>query len=478
MKEKPTLKELHKILSKKEMSVAELCNLYLERTVKKNKDILAFLEIFDDVKTQAKEAQKLFDTGSATILTGIPLATKDNILIEDRKVSASSLVLENFIAPYDSTVAKKLKNEGVVFFGRTNCDEFAMGGSTEKSAFFKTKNPYDFSRVPGGSSGGSAAAVASEMVPIALGSDTGGSIRQPASFCGCVGLKPTYGAVSRFGLIAMGSSFDQIGPVSNTVEDAEVMFKHIAGKDKHDSTSHDNKIEIKKKSPKDQVVGVPWRIIKQNILDKKVLDIFTETIEKLERSGWIIREVELPYLKYTLSTYYVLMQAEVSSNMARFDGMRYGAKIKSKDLLVEYMKTRALFGKEVKQRIITGTYVLSAGYYDTFYNKAYTVRKLAISDFKSAFSGDDAIDVVAMPTAPTLAFKIGEKNEDPIQMYMADVFTVPANIAGIPAISVPAGSIETDGKNLPFGMQFMAPWRREDLLFSIGKRFEKEMDKK
>lgn len=472
MKENLTLKKIHQSLIKKEMSVAEVCDFYLKEIERKDKDISAFLEVFSDVKEQAQKAQKMIDEGKASSLTGVPLATKDNILIKDRKVTAASAILENYVAPYDSTVSKKLKKEGVVFLGRANMDEFAMGASTEKSAFMTTKNPHDISRVPGGSSGGSAAIVASGMAPVAFGSDTGGSVRQPASFCGCVGLKPTYGAVSRFGLIAMGSSLDQIGPLTQTVTDSETVFNLISGRDSMDATTYER--EVSEDNKKDFVIGVPWHLIKQEGVDKEVTEAFTKNISDLEKAGFKIKDVELPNLEHTLSAYYVLVQAEVSSNMARFDGMRYGAKIKGKDLLEEYMKTRSLFGEEVKRRIITGTYVLSAGYYDTYYNKAYTVKKLAISDFEKVFSSNSPVDAVAFPTSPTPAFKVGEKNDDPIQMYMADMFTVPANISGVPAISIPGRTVRKDGKDLPLGLQLMAPWKREDTLFSIGKIYKEE----
>jgi aspartyl-tRNA(Asn)/glutamyl-tRNA(Gln) amidotransferase subunit A len=472
MKENLTLEKIHKSLIKKELSVNEVCDYYLKQIEEKDKEISAFLEVFGDIKEQAQKAQRIIDEGKATPLTGIPLATKDNILIKNRKATAASAILENYIAPYDATVVKRLKKEGVVFLGRANMDEFAMGASTEKSAFMVTKNPHDLSRVPGGSSGGSAAIVASGMAPFALGSDTGGSVRQPSSFCGCVGLKPTYGAVSRFGLIAMGSSLDQIGPLTQTVTDSETVFNLISERDPLDATSYEK--ETFKSKKEGFVVGVPWHLIKQKGVDKEVIDVFTENISDLEKAGFKIKEVELPNLEHTLSAYYVLVQAEVSSNMARFDGMRYGKKIKGKDLLEEYKKTRSLFGEEVKRRIITGTYVLSAGYYDTYYNKAYTVKKLAISDLESVFLKEKLVDVLAFPTSPTPAFKIGEKNDDPIQMYMADMFTVPANITGVPAISIPAKTIKKDNKDLPLGLQLVAPWKREDILFSIGKIYKKE----
>ncbi|MFP4616901.1 MAG: Asp-tRNA(Asn)/Glu-tRNA(Gln) amidotransferase subunit GatA [Candidatus Paceibacterota bacterium] len=468
-----TLEETKKALKERKISAVELCDLYLEKIKEKEDDISAFLEVFSDVKKQAEDAQKKIDAGRSSPLTGIPLAIKDNILIKDRSVSAASKILENYTAPYDSTVTKKLKEEKAVFLGRTNMDEFAMGASTEKSAFKETKNPHDLQRVPGGSSGGAAAAVASKMALAALGSDTGGSVRQPASFCGCVGLKPTYGAVSRFGLIAMGSSLDQIGPLTNTVVDSEILFNSIKGKDPLDATTYEDE-KNKKVGNKKEVIGVPWHLVKKEGVEKEVVDNFEKNVAELERKGYTVKQIELPYFEYTLNAYYVLVQAEVSSNMARFDGMRYGVKIEGEDLLEEYMKTRSLFGKEVKRRILAGTYVLSAGYYDTYYNKAYTVRRLAVSDLERIFSQEDPVDAVALPTTPTPAFKIGEKSEDPLQMYMADVFTVPANIAGVPAISIPAGYIKKEGSELPAGFQLIAPWKKEDTLFSIGKNFEKK----
>lgn len=476
MKDHPTLKQLKDRLTKKELSVAELCRVYTERIEKEDPMISAFLEVFSDIKEQGEVAQKMIDEDKGGDITGIPLAIKDNILIKNRKVSASSKVLEGYTAPYDSTVTEKLKEEGSVFLGRTNMDEFAMGGSTEKSSFLVTKNPVDPSRVPGGSSGGSAASVASGMAPAALGSDTGGSVRQPASFCGCVGLKPTYGSVSRYGLIAMGSSLDQIGPLTRTVTDSETIFNVISGKDPRDSTSYE-KEEPKKKGlgNRRETVGVPWHLIDKEGVDREVVETFKDNVSKLEDLGYSIEEIELPYLEYTLSAYYVLVPAEVSSNMARFDGMRYGAKIEGSGISSEYMKTRSLFGDEVKRRIITGTFVLSSGYYDTYYNKAYTIKRLAISDFERVFhEGKSVVDAIAMPTTPTPAFKIGEKSEDPVKMYMADVFTVPANITGIPAISIPGKEIEKEGQSLPQGLQILAPRKREDTLFSIGKRFRGE----
>ncbi|MEK7145413.1 MAG: Asp-tRNA(Asn)/Glu-tRNA(Gln) amidotransferase subunit GatA [Patescibacteria group bacterium] len=451
----------------------ELAESYLAEIEKKNPTLNAYLEVFDDVLEQAKEAEKLFEAGKATILTGIPLAVKDNILIKGRRAGAASKILEGYVAPYDATVIKKLKSVGAIFLGRTNMDEFAMGSSTENSAYGVTKNPHDEMRVAGGSSGGSAAAVAAELALAAFGSDTGGSIRQPAAFCGVVGLKPTYGAVSRFGLIAMGSSLDQIGPLAKTVEDAEIIFNAIREQDSMDSTTifsdtyEARKLQLQEKF----VIGVPRDFLGEGVAPE-VLENFEAGLKKLEKAGAEIRDIKLPNIKYSLSVYYIIMPAEVSSNLARFDGVKFGAKISGGNLLEDYLKTRGqLFGKEARRRLILGTYVLSAGYYDAYYNRAVAVRKLIADDFKKVFA--EGVHAIATPTTPSPAFKIGEKSNDPLQMYLADIFTVTANIVGIPALSLPSGFAEVDGKKLPLGFQLQTAWGREALLFEIGKKFEK-----
>jgi aspartyl-tRNA(Asn)/glutamyl-tRNA(Gln) amidotransferase subunit A len=395
------------------------------------------------------------------------MAIKDNILIKGRVVSAASKMLENYTATYDATVIKKLKDAGVVFLGRVNMDEFAMGGSTENSAFGVTKNPYDLERVPGGSSGGSAAAVAGDMALVALGSDTGGSIRQPASFCGLVGLKPTYGAVSRYGLMAMGSSFDQIGPLAKNVEDAKIIFDFISGPDEMDSTTLPKadlgNVKVLK-------IGVPRKVLEIDGLDPVVKKNFFESLEKLSSQGYEIIDIDLPNINYSLAAYYTLIPAEVSSNLARFDGVRYGLHQDGTNMVDDYFKTRATgFGPEVKRRIILGTYILSSGYYDAYYNKANIVRDLIRKDYEIAFK---KVDVIAMPTTPGPAFKIGEKINNPLQLYLEDIFTVPANLAGVPAISVPSGVKIVDGKELPFGLQFFADQGQEEVLFTLAKNFE------
>lgn len=470
---KLTIESAHSHLRSGDFTAKELAEAYLGNIEKKNQDVNAYLEVFDDVLKQAETAQKKFGNGTAGLLTGIPLAVKDNILIEARIASAASKMLENYRATYDATVISKLKKEGAIFLGRTNMDEFAMGGSTENSAFGVTKNPHDLSRVAGGSSGGSAAAVAMDGALAALGTDTGGSVRQPASFCGCVGLKPTYGAISRYGLIAMGSSLDQAGPITKTVGDCEIIFDAIKGKDKFDSTTIGETTYPKKSSSEKSgkiKVGVPMHFMNQGGIDPAVLANFNESVEKLKSLGFEISEIELPNIRYSLAAYYVVMPAEVSSNLARFDGVKYGLHKDGKDVVDDYFESRAAgFGKEVRRRIMLGTYVLSTGYYDAYYNKANAVRKLITKDFLNAFK---KVDIIITPTAPTPAFKIGEKATDPLQMYLEDIFTVTANLTGMPAMSVPSGEVSLGGKKLPLGLQMTAPYGREDILFEAGKKFE------
>ena len=461
-----TITKARAALDKGEYTAVELAQAYLKNIEATNGTMNAYREVYADVIAQAEAAQKLIDTKQAKALTGIPLAMKDNILIEGRIAGASSKLLENYHATYDATVTRKLKEQGAVFLGRTNMDEFAMGGSTENSAYGPSRNPHDAERVAGGSSGGSAAAVAMDGALAALGTDTGGSIRQPASFCGIVGLKPTYGAVSRHGLIAMGSSLDQAGPMTKTVEDTELIFNIIRGKDVYDSTSADGP----KNAPKEKlVIGVPRHFMKEG-LDADVLANFEETLKKLEAQGHTIKEVSLPNINYSLAVYYILMPAEVSSNMARFDGVKYGAHVGGDNLIQDYFKTRGhLLGKEVRRRIMLGTYVLSTGYYDAYYGKARATQDLLGRDFSDAFK---SVDVIVTPTSPTPSFKVGEKAADPLSMYLADIFTVTANLVGVPALSVPCGTAVRDGKQLPLGFQIIAPHFREDFLFTIGRAVE------
>ena len=482
-----TIKKARELLDSKKLSVKELVQYYLKNIENKNKKLNVFLEVYDDCLTQAERAQAMIDKGESKALTGIPIAIKDNILIKGRKASGASKILENYTATYTATATQKLIDQGAVILGRTNMDEFAMGSSTENSAFGITKNPLDHSRVSGGSSGGSAASVASDMALGALGSDTGGSIREPASFCGVVGLKPTYGSVSRYGLMAMGSSLDVIGPIAKTVTDAEIIFNVIKGKDKMDSTSipHPDFVLTSPKlgEVKKLKIGVPYHILNQDGISEGVKKNFEQSITKLKDLGFEIKDIKLPNIEKSLAAYYIIMPAEVSSNMARYDGIKYGLSVEgnsltsleSSNLLDIYKKSRGEgFGPEVRRRIILGTYILSSGYYDAYYGKAMMARKIIRDEFKTAF---DTVDVILTPTTPYPAWKIGEK-KSPLENYLADIFTVSANIVGIPAISLPSGYANINnnpltslGTKLPLGIQFMAPHGYENVLFKLGKSF-------
>jgi aspartyl-tRNA(Asn)/glutamyl-tRNA(Gln) amidotransferase subunit A len=460
-----TIETLNTKLISKELTVQEVVDAFLSNIYEKNDELNVFIEIHTDfIQEQIKIAQDKIDTGTATILTGIPIAIKDNILIKGEKITAASIILEGYTATYDATVIQKLKAQGAILIPRANMDEFAMGASTEFSAFGVTKNPHDTGRVAGGSSGGSAVAVASGMSVASLGSDTGGSVRQPASFCGVVGLKPTYGSVSRNGLIAMASSFDVIGPITKNVQDAQIIFDAIKGIDPLDQTTVLGEIssEVKK-------IGVPYHFLKSGI-DADVLAVFNSNIEQLKKMGYEIVDISLPSFEYALSIYYILVPAEVSSNMSRFDGVKFGQKVEGKDLIDDYFQTRGqLLGTEVKRRIMLGTYVLSAGYADEYYRKAWVARNAIKTEIKNIFK---EVDMIAMPVAPSPAFVIGEMSSDPLKMYLADIFTVSANVAGVPAISIPAGSVERDNKKLPVGLQLLAPWYGEQQLFNVGRKFE------
>ncbi len=480
-------------LRAKEFSVQELWDACAEVAHAKNPELNAYLEIFnaDDAAIKAAQERIEREGDAAPLLCGIPLAIKDNILIEGKIASAASKMLANYRAPYSATVISRLKTQNALFLGRTNMDEFAMGSSTEHSAFGVTKNPHDTSRVPGGSSGGSSAAVAAHLCIAALGSDTGGSIRQPAAHCGIVGLKPTYGAVSRYGLIAMGSSLDQIGPLAKTVEDAKILYDAIAGRDAMDSQTlgaHVVKETDAEKTvwpdpdgrPEDffagagsgtirvMRIGVPRHLLKKGI-DAEVLSAFEKTIGKLKAEGYDIVDIKLPTSEYALASYYVVMPAEVSTNLARLDGMRYGhaARDAAKSLtrggatlLEDYIKSRTEgFGPETRRRILLGTFVLSSGYIDAYYRKADASRELLRREYNEAFK---KCDVIAFPTTAASAFKIGEKS-DPVAMYLEDIFTVTANLTGMPAISVPMGDVN----GLPVGIHFTAPHQAEERLFSI-----------
>ena len=450
-----TIKKIHFLLTSKEFSAFDLTKEFFDYIEKKDKEIDAYkLLLKDEALHQANEIDKKIAAGEEiSLLAGVPLAIKDNILIKNTLSTAGSKILANYKAAYNATAIEKLKKQGAIFLGKTNMDEFAMGSSTETSAFRKTKNPLDLTRVPGGSSGGSAAAVASHQSVAALGSDTGGSVRQPASFCGLVGLKPTYGAVSRFGLIALASSLDQIGPLAKTVEDAAILLEAIVGKDKYDNSSENFQFQANSIYNKDDLKGLKIGIIKEinlNSLEKDLAIAFQKNLKQLENLGASIEEISIPHLSLSLACYYVLMPAEASSNLARFDGLRYSPSDKTGSLKDIYFETRGeYFGSEVKRRIVLGTFVLSSGYYDAFYYKARLVQTLIKKEFEEVFK---KVDLIVLPTTPTTAFKFNEKINDPLEMYLSDIFTVPANIAGLPAISLP---IYGENK-LPYGFQFLA----------------------
>jgi len=462
---KLTLKEASKKLKDGEISAAEIVEDCLGKIKSHDQDINAYLTVLsDEAKKAAEESDKNHERKSE--IDGMPIAIKDVICTKGIKTTAASKILEDFIPPYDATVISKLKDAGAVIIGKTNCDEFAMGSSTENSAYKVTKNPWDTSRIPGGSSGGSAAAVAADMCLAALGSDTGGSIRQPASLCGVVGFKPTYGAVSRYGLMAMASSLDQIGVFAKTVEDAEILFDIISGYDPLDSTSL-NEAFNPAKNTKDLKIGIPKEYFAEG-LDPKVKKVIEDAIEKIKPQVSEVIEVNLPNAEYALEVYYIIMFVEVSSNLARYDGIKYGhSTFKAKDLMEVYLKSRAeAFGAEAKRRIIMGNYASSAGYIDQYYAKAQKVRTLVKKDFDEAFK---KVDLILGPVAPTTAFKIGEKTDDPLQMYLSDIYTISINLAGLPAMSVPAGL----SGGLPVGLQIIGEAKAENNIFTLGKLYER-----
>jgi aspartyl-tRNA(Asn)/glutamyl-tRNA(Gln) amidotransferase subunit A len=451
------------------ITVRELWDACYKAAQDKNPELNAFLEIFPADDTAIEAAQKRIDSGDAPMLCGIPLAIKDNILIEGKIASAASKMLEHYRATYDATVIRKLKDAGVLFLGRTNMDEFAMGSSTEHSAFGPTKNPHDTSRVPGGSSGGSAAAVAAHMVIAALGSDTGGSVRQPAALTGIIGFKPTYGAVSRSGLIAMGSSLDQIGPLTKSVADAKILFDAISGIDPLDSTTIPKDLYPAHTVTEHLRIGVPRHLLDTGI-NPDVLATFEATLKKLESAGHTLVDIALPTSDYALAAYYVIMPAEVSTNLARLDGMRYGLAKKGKTLLDDYIDSRTSgFGEETLRRILLGTFVLSSGYIDAYYHKAEAAREILRREYNDAFQ---KVNVIAVPTTTSPAFRFGEKS-DPVSMYLEDIFTVTANMTGMPAMSVPMGFVKREEKELPIGIQFTAPHQAEEVLFAIGSATER-----
>ncbi len=473
-----TIHELHDLLVKKEIRPQEIVEDVFKRIEAVEDKVKAYLSLTKELALkQAEEAEKKILKGETSPLTGIPLAIKDNICTEDIKTTCASKMLENFVPPYDATVIKALKAEGAVMVGKTNMDEFAMGSSTENSAFQITHNPWDLDRVPGGSSGGSAAAVAADECIAALGSDTGGSIRQPAGFCGVVGVKPTYGCVSRFGLVAFASSLDQIGPLAKDVRDAAILLSAIAGHDPYDSTS----APLEKKDYAQKIgeeikgikIGVPKEAFGEG-LEEEVKAALEKDIQIFSELGAKIIEVSLPHLEYAVAAYYIIAPAEASSNLARYDGVKYGFRDKEAGNLIDmYCQTRSKgFGPEVKRRIMLGTYALSAGYYDAYYKKASQVRTLIKEDFLNAFK---QCDFIITPVSPTPAFKIGEKTDDPLQMYLSDIYTIPINLAGVPAISLPGG-LSKD--RLPIGLQIIGPHFSEIELFKVAYQFEQALGMK
>jgi aspartyl-tRNA(Asn)/glutamyl-tRNA(Gln) amidotransferase subunit A len=479
------IRDLHDKLVAGETTATELAENYCKAIEEKDPEIGAYLTVLREsaLREAAHVDERLKRGEKIDLLSGIPGAIKDNICMEGVRTTAGSKILDKYIAPYDATVIRKLKGADAVLLGKTNMDEFAMGSSTENSAYQRTKNPADMERVPGGSSGGSAAAVASGEAVWALGSDTGGSIRQPASFCGVVGLKPTYGRVSRYGLLAMASSLDQIGPFGTSVEDVAIVFSRIAGSDPHDATtaSADNGKLFEEYLGKDVAsltLGIPKEYFSGD-LDPRIRTAAEEAIERFKSIGMLVKEISLPESAYALPVYYILMPSEVSSNLARFDGIKYGLSINdAKDslqaangLLQTYLDTRRHgFGAEATRRIMLGTYTLSAGYYDAYYRKAQKVRSLIRKDFEKAFK---EVDMIFSPTTPEAAFRFGEKTDDPLKMYLSDIYTVTANLSGVPAISFPMGTLEENGKRLPLGGQLMGKWFDEETLLRVADAFEK-----
>jgi aspartyl-tRNA(Asn)/glutamyl-tRNA(Gln) amidotransferase subunit A len=478
------IKELHKKLVAGEITSVFLTEQYFERIEQNDREIGAYLTLLkESALTQARLVDaKLAKGESIGIIEGIPCAIKDNICIKDVRTTAGSKILDNYIAPYDATVITKLKTAGAVMVGKTNMDEFAMGSSTENSAYKTTKNPLDTERVPGGSSGGSAAAVASDEAVFALGTDTGGSIRQPASFCGLVGLKPTYGRVSRYGALAMGSSLDQIGPLGKTAEDVAIVLSIIAGEDSMDATTAEVVVPSYESTLTGDIsglkIGIPAEYF-SDALDREIKKVADDAIATFQKMGATIVPVGLPNSQFALPAYYIVMPAEVSSNLARFDGVKYGLRVNDKEdsiassntLLETYLDTRRFgFGEEVKRRIMLGTYILSAGYYDAYYVKAQKVRALLRADFKKVF---EQVDVIFSPTSPEVAFKLGSKTEDPLTMYLSDIYTVTANLVGVPALSFPIGTVINESTALPVGGHLMAKWFDEATLLRTADAFEK-----
>ncbi len=466
-----TIGRIADMVRKREISCLEICERFLDAVKERDGEINCYLHVNDKILEEAKASDsRLAGGGSPRALEGVPVAVKDNICVRQMPATCASRMLENFVPPYDATVIERLRDQGALILGKTNMDEFAFGSSTESSAFFTTRNPFDITRVPGGSSGGSAAAVGARLCMGALGSDTGGSIRQPAAFCGIVGFKPSYGVVSRYGLIAFASSLDQIGPMTRDVMDSCIIMNVISGRDSRDSTCLDydppDYTRFLREDLKGIRIGVPVEYFPSGIEDS-VREKVQDAIRAAESLGAEVEEISLPHTGYGIAVYYIVATAEASSNLARFDGVKYGYRTPSHENLLEmYMNTRGEgFGREVKRRIMMGTYVLSSGYYDAYYRKAEKVRSLIRKDFEEAFR---KVDVIFTPATPEVPFRIGEKKADPLKMYLSDIFTANVNLAGLPAITLPVGY---SGK-LPVGLQVIAPFLREDMLFKSASAIE------
>ncbi len=467
------IREVRQLLKTKQVSAAELTRMYLQRIEKHDGELGSYLRITRDVALKmAEDADRRIAEGSDGALTGIPFGMKDILCTKGVETTCASQILRGFVPPYDATVIRKLNESGYVHLGRINMDEFAMGSSTENSSFQTTRNPWDLERIPGGSSGGSAAAVAAGLCTAALGTDTGGSIRQPASLCGVVGMKPTYGRVSRFGLIAFASSLDQIGPITRTVDDCAVVLNVISGHDAMDSTSIPQPVPDYTANLLKDVAGLRVGVPREYFVEGMEQDVkasVEDALKVFEGLGCTLVPISLPHTEYAVSTYYIICTAEASSNLARYDGVKYGMRVDGKDIIDMYKKTRSEgFGKEVKRRIILGTYVLSSGYYDAYYRKAGQVRTLIRQDFDAAFR---QCDVIVTPVSPTTAFKIGEKIADPLTMYLSDICTIPINLAGLPALSLPCGF---DGQGLPIGLQIIGKPLDEALILQAASVFEAE----
>jgi aspartyl-tRNA(Asn)/glutamyl-tRNA(Gln) amidotransferase subunit A len=463
--------EIARLVTSREVSAEEMARAHLARLREVEPAIAAFLHVDEeDALARARRVDGALSNADPGPLAGVPVAVKDALHVEGLPTTCGSRILEGYVPPFTATAVKRLEQAGAVVIGKTNMDEFAMGSSTENSAYKATRNPWDLERVPGGSSGGSAAAVAADVAPLALGSDTGGSIRQPAALCGVVGLKPSYGRVSRHGLVAFASSLDQVGPLARTVEDAALASTVLFGRDPRDATSAATPVGGLMAALAEPLagtrIGVPWSFLERGV-DADLLSAFREALRALEADGARVVDVELPNARHAIATYYIVATAEASSNLARYDGVRYGLRVRAPGLRRMYGETRDRgLGAEVKRRIVLGTFVLSSGYYDAYYLRAQKVRMLIRRDFEAAFA---SCDVVATPTTPTPAFRLGEKTAEPLQMYLADVFTVPANLAGLPGLSVPCGLV----RGLPVGLQLTGPPFAEAALFRAGHAFQR-----